>query len=248
MKLPMFVLSCALLGKSFFATAGEKDVRPHVLSRLSASTDADAPRKIYVYSKEKLSSVRFRAADQEQWFYMQPAADQPGYFIYATPKEQVIAPGAVFQVVGVTQTYLQVLDQLTATDGDILNVTGVSEVQLAPPVEKPKLVALDLNTIYNGSTSVDPQTLAVARAQEMARQGVMTHLGSGMVMTSMGLLAEGVGAGGPNCGTCTATNGTAAVGDGQAVGAGGTTFRCRLYNSPGTGGMGGGHGRGRRGR
>ncbi len=109
-------------------------------------------------------------------------------------------------------------------------------------------VSLDQNTIYYGSPNVDPNTLAQARAQEMARLGSINHLGGGQVQTSAGTLWEGSGMGGWNCHTCTASNGSGAIGDGQAVNANGTVFRCRLFNSPTTNGSGGGYysGRGRR--
>ena len=94
---------------------------------------------------------------------------------------------------------------------------------------------LDVQTIMYGASWIDPNTLARARAQYMADRGMHGHLGSGSVMTNMGRLSEGTGwsSGGGTPPTCTATNGTAAVGDGIVAGSNGN-YRVRLYNSPGT--------------
>jgi hypothetical protein len=103
---------------------------------------------------------------------------------------------------------------------------------------------LDQHTIMYGASWIDPNTLAQARAQYMAERGMTGHLGSGRVLTNQGYLSEGTGKswgtnGASTPSTCTATNGSAAVGDGIAH-SGNSATRVRLYNSNGTQGSSGG--------
>jgi hypothetical protein len=241
MKIRKSILFCLAIAGSAVGAPVESTVKSHVLAQLGDAAETDGQRKLYIYSKDSLSNVRYQLGDSK-WEWMKSEKQRDGYFIYST-KPVAADSETTFKVAGVTTSLLEVVDQITVTTAPAVEVVGVQEVKVpAPKVVRPASVALDSHTVTYGAAWVDPQTLAQARANEMARRCQMTHLGGGMVSTAMGRLAEGIGMGGPRCHTCTATNGTPAVGDGEAVGSNGMTYRCRLYNSPGTqsgGGSGG---------
>jgi len=256
MKLYGIALCCVLAGETVLGVdeaatkateeagavaASEKtEVSSHVTAKLSPVANAAGARIFYIYSKKPLISLGYRVGDSESWDSMNAEPDQNGYHVYSSRKRHPAEPGATFQIAGVTPKLVEIIDELVVGEDQSVAVSGVRERQLQ------RVPRLDQNTIQHGSSEIHPQLLAQARANEMARRGSMVHLGGGIVRTVSGRLAEGIGCGGPNCGTCTATNGTAAVGDGQAVGGNGMTYRCRLYDSPGTASGGGGRGRGRR--
>jgi hypothetical protein len=111
--------------------------------------------------------------------------------------------------------------------------TAKQAVDGTPSVEQ---TTLDRDTIFNGADWIDPNTLAKARAKYMADNEFFEHIGSAASLrTNRGILAEGIGKGWGSSAlpeTCTAKNGTAAIGDGWAQSASGTIYRVRLYNSP----------------
>lgn len=235
-------------GISFADDSRPTEIGKHLLAAFSDTAGTGGERKLFVYSKQFLTGVEIRDVDSDAWEAMTRGANSGQYYVYLTQKPVAVEEDAAFEVRATTGGALHFVDKLVVTadeekDKPALEVTGLSEEQ--------RQVALDQSTVYYGADWVHPQTLAQARANEMARTGSMSHWGGGIVRTAFGVLAEGIGCGsGGMPGTCVATNGTAAIGDACAYGHNGMIYRCRLYNSPGTTNGGGGYsyGRGRRGR
>lgn len=227
MKLSAVLLMVGLFAQNLLAVEGKQG---HVLARFAENATENTSSKLFVYSKQALQKVRYQVGDGGPWVWMPYHSQNKGYYVYATNAAVNTSAGTTVKFCAQKQNRIEILDQLEVQATGDVAVSAVHEVKLPPPPAE----ALDMHTITYGSATVHPQVLAQARANYMARNRNMTHLGGGIVNTCFGRLAEGIGMGGTNCTTCVATNGTAAVGDGQAVSSGGQTYRCRLYNSPGT--------------
>lgn len=245
MKL-VLLLTLSLFVSTVYAEPVEKKA-PQITAQFGDGPTTSGSRQLYVYSKVELSSPQYRLADVPTWDTLVPVESKDGYFVYKTSAYQDTSEGKVFRVRSLRKDALIQVDRLVVIAGNgkpglevSFEAEGKGEIVLAPVTPAPSVipqrtanVALDQATVYHGSASIDPQTLAQARANELARIGQLQHLGGGFVNTTMGQLSEGCGmsSGGGTPDTCVARNGTAAVADAVASGPKGT-FRVRLYNSP----------------
>lgn len=202
-------------------TPSAKEPAPRVSARVVDSKTGATT--LYVFNKSPLLAPRFSRSDVPNQRFWMEGRRVNNYYIYTAHTSKPITP--------------EVEIQFTAASNDLVEITDKLEVQpdksvVATPVQTVKLKSvpeLPQHIVEKGHPTIHPNNLAYARAREMARRNWMGHLGGGCVQTTHGTLFEGSGMGGPNCGTCTAQDGSAALGDGQCPSASGQFYRSRLY-------------------
>ncbi len=257
-----FIFSITILFAVVGGAARGVETSSNVLGQLGPKKADSQNRTFAIYSKVPLWKPQFRLEKSDAWISADTLLSFPGHFVYTSKTEVLAEQGAEFLVQAYRMDGTRFTDSLILNFGkDDLVAFEVTNKENLSVAEANKIRTEEINrdphsaskeAIYGGSQFC-PREVAQARANEMARIESMVHLpNAASVQTNIGPLCEGIGmcgAGGIP-GTCTATNGTAALGDGITNSRGGSCYRCRIYNSPGTasGGGGGGGGRGRRGR
>lgn len=194
---------------------------PRVSARVVDSNTGSTT--LYVYNTAPLLAPRFTRSDlPNQRFWMQ-AQRVNNYYLYTAHMKTPIPLDAEIQFTAASNELVEITDKLTVQADKTVVATPVQTVKLNTVPELPQHV------VEKGHSTIHPNNLAYARAREMARRNWMGHLGGGCVQTTHGTLWEGSGMGGPNCGTCTAQDGSAARGDGQCLSSSGQYYRSRLY-------------------
>lgn len=219
--LGLMLLMVATGGAEEIPQAKEPAPSPRVSARVVDSSTGSTT--IYVFNKAPLLAPRFSRSDiPNQRFWMEGRRVN-NYYIYTAHTKTPITPDVEIQFTAASNDLVEITDKLIVQPDKSVVVTPVQTVKLKSVPELP------LHVVEKGHSTIHPNNLAYARAREMARRHWMGHLGGGCVQTTHGTLWEGSGMGGPNCGTCTAQDGSAARGDGQCQSSSGQYYRSRLY-------------------
>ncbi len=206
-------------------TAPAKDARPapRVSARIVDSSTGSTT--LYVFNKAPLLAPRYSRSDRPNQRFWMEGRRVDNYYLYTAHTQTPLTPDVEIQFTAATNDLVEITDKLTVQPDKSVAVTPVQTVKLKTMPELPQHI------VERGHATIHPNNLAYARAREMARRNWMGHLGGGCVQTTHGTLFEGSGMGGPNCHTCTASDGSAPHGDGQCQSASGQFYRSRLYRS-----------------
>lgn len=214
---------------SMVTTSGAEETspadKPVPAPRVSARVvdSASGTTTLYVYNKAPLLAPRFSRSDLPNQRFWMEGRRVNNYYLYTAHTKTPLTPDVEIQFTAAGNDLVEITDKLTVQPDKSVVATPVHTVKLSTVPELPQHI------VEKGHHTIHPNNLAYARAREMARRNWMGHLGGGCVQTTHGTLFEGSGMGGPNCGTCTASDGSAAYGDGQCQSASGQTYRSRLY-------------------
>lgn len=215
------LLFVAILSSVSLVQSSEVAEIPRVSARVvESSTGATT---LHVYCNAPLLTPQYSRADVPNVWYPMDVRRQGGYYVYSATTKTAITPDLNVHFNGVTNGLESITDSLKLQTDKTVLVTPVQKDKLSTVPELPTHI------VHYGHHTIHPNHLAFARAREMARRSWMGHLGGGQVTTLFGTLWEGSGMGGPNCNTCVAQDGSAAIGDGQHPSANGSYYRSRLY-------------------
>jgi hypothetical protein len=194
---------------------------PRVSARIVDSQTGSTT--LYIYNKAPLLAPRYSRSDRPNQRFWMEGRRVNNYYLYTAHTTAPLTPDVEIQFTAASNDLVEITDKLTIQPDKSVVATPVQTVKLSTVPELPQQI------VNRGHCTISPNNLAYARAREMARRNWMGHLGGGCVQTTHGTLFEGSGMGGPNCHTCTASDGSAAYGDGQCQSASGQTYRSRLY-------------------
>lgn len=204
-------------------TSPAKDAAPAPRVSARVVDSSTGSTTLYVYNKAPLLAPRFSRSDVPNQRFPMQARRVNNYYLYTAQTKTPITTGVEIQFTAASNDLTEITDKLTVQPDKTVVATPVQTVKLKSVPELPQHI------VEQGHHTIHPNNLAYARAREMARRNWMGHLGGGCVQTTHGTLWEGSGMGGPNCGTCTASDGSAAIGDGQCPSSSGQYYRSRLY-------------------
>lgn len=204
-------------------TAPAKDAKPapRVSARIVDSKTGSTT--LYIYNKAPLLAPRYTRSDRPNQRFWMEGRRVNNYYLYTAHTPTPLTPDVEIQFTAASNDLVEITDKLTVLPDKSVAATPVQTVKLEAVPELPQHI------VERGHATIHPNNLAYARAREMARRNWMGHLGGGCVQTTHGTLFEGSGMGGPNCHTCTASDGSAPYGDGQCPSASGQFYRSRLY-------------------